>query len=68
MSQRAELPAGDAGSTDPVENFRQNTKEFRVFTSWIVSEVFAGVILYFAHSRWQARRRERGTLWRLPDR
>jgi len=29
-----------------------------VFTSGIVSEVFAGVILCFAHSRWQARRRD----------
>jgi hypothetical protein len=29
-----------------------------VFTSAIVSEVFAGVILCFAHSRWQARRRD----------
>jgi len=29
-----------------------------VFTSGIVSGVFAGVIFYFAHSRWQARRRD----------
>jgi len=29
-----------------------------VFTSGIVSEVFAGVIFYFAHSRWQARCRD----------
>ena len=29
-----------------------------VFTSGIVSEVFAGVILCFARSRWQARRRD----------
>ena len=29
-----------------------------VFTSGIVSGVFAAVIFYFAHSRWQARRRD----------
>ena len=29
-----------------------------VFTSGIVSGVFAGVIFYFAHSRWKARRRD----------
>jgi hypothetical protein len=29
-----------------------------VLTSGIVLEVFAGAILYFAHSRWQARRRD----------
>ena len=29
-----------------------------VFTSGIVLGVFAGAILYFAHSRWQARRRD----------
>ena len=29
-----------------------------VFTSGIVLEFFAGAILYFAHSRWQARRRD----------
>ena len=29
-----------------------------VFTSGIVSGVFAGAIFYFAHSRWQARRRD----------
>ena len=29
-----------------------------VFTSGIVSGVFAGVIFYFVHSRWQARRRD----------
>ena len=29
-----------------------------VFTSGIVSGVFAGVIFYFAHSRWRARRRD----------
>ena len=31
---------------------------FSVFTSGIVLEFFAGAILYFAHSRWQARRRD----------
>jgi hypothetical protein len=29
-----------------------------VLTSGIVLEIFAGAILYFAHSRWQARRRD----------
>jgi hypothetical protein len=29
-----------------------------VFTSGIVLEFFVGAILYFAHSRWQARRRD----------
>ena len=29
-----------------------------VFTSGIVMELFAGAILYLAHSRWQARRRD----------
>jgi hypothetical protein len=29
-----------------------------VLTSGIVMEIFAGAILYFAHSRWQARRRD----------
>ena len=32
------------------------------FTSGIVLEFFAGAILYFAHSRWQARRRDY-SLW-----
>jgi hypothetical protein len=31
---------------------------FSVFTSGIVLEFFAGAILYFAHSRWQARCRD----------
>ena len=31
---------------------------FSVFASGIVLEFFAGAILYFAHSRWQARRRD----------
>ena len=39
-----------------------------VFTSGIVSGVFAGVIFYFAHSRWQARRRDYCLWLRLIDR
>ncbi len=39
-----------------------------VFTSGIVLEFFAGAILYLAHSRWQARRRDYGHWLRLVHR
>ena len=41
---------------------------FSVFANGIVLEFFAGAILYFAHSRWQARRRDYSLWLRLVHR
>jgi hypothetical protein len=39
-----------------------------IFTTGMVIEFFAGTILYFAHSRWKARRRDYGHWLRLVHR
>src|ERR1700736_5706936 len=41
-----------------VQSERRTISNLSVFTGGFVSGVFAGVIFYFAHSRWQSRRRD----------